>query len=239
MKYKVCDIHAHIVPSVDDGARDLDMSMEILRLAYEQGTRNIICTSHSGCNMARYRKNLKTLQAQAKKENIEINLYPGCEIYCSYNTASEIINELNENEIPTINGTKYVLIEFDPFASADSIINYVKQIHEAGYNTILAHTERHLGLSMDYNSICLLKKIGCLFQVNAYSLCDEKNMAIKLFARQLLNNKDVNFIGSDVHRTDHRSYIVQNGIDYIYQRCNTEYANDICYRNAEKILNIK
>ena len=76
MKYKVYDIHSHVVPAIDDGASSLDMSIEILRLAYAQGARGIVCTSHSGYSIERYKKNLKMLQDRAKKENINLVSYP-------------------------------------------------------------------------------------------------------------------------------------------------------------------
>ena len=75
-------------------------------------------------------------------------------------------------------------------------------------------------------------------QINAYSLVDETNENIKRHARKLLKEKCVTFIGSDAHRTDHRAYMIKHGIDYIYNNCDVAYANDICYKNAERVLNM-
>lgn len=213
------------------------MSIDILHQAYLQGTRKIICTSHSWGNMEKYFSNITRLQNLANNRGINIDLYPGCEIDCCYCTAEENIRKLNQNKIPTMNGTKFVLIEFDKCTNANTIINYVKQIHIAGYNTIIAHTERHLGLLKQPNYIPMLQQLGCLFQVNAYSFQNEINFQIKTFAKKLLKEKYITFIGSDVHRTNHRSYMIQNGIDYIYKNCDEEYARNICYKNAERILN--
>lgn len=237
--YKVCDIHAHIIPGVDDGARDLNMSMDILRKAYEQGTRSIICTSHSGYRMKEYYYNFNALKNLAHKEHIEIKLYSGCEIYCDVDLISDIIYGLNKNVIPTMNGTKYVLVEFDPYTSAEEIIYCLKNLHNNGYKTIIAHIERYAVLYQKYEIVKLLKQIGCLFQVNAYSFKDTENIQSKIFARTLLKMEYITFIGSDTHRTDYRQYAITNGINYICQNCDAEYAKDICYRNAEKILNTK
>lgn len=237
--YKVCDIHAHIVPGVDDGASDLNMSIDILREAYAQGTRSIVCTSHDGFNMKHYITNLEALKHRATEENIKIELYAGCEVYCSSDIIAEVIFELNSGKIATINNTNYVLIEFDPYISIGELFECVKLLHDCGYQTILAHTERYVNLNTNSIWIKLLHQMGCLFQVNAYSLQDAKSEHIKYFARQLLQDKYVTFIGSDVHRIDYRRYAIQNGIEYVYQNCDAEYAQDICYRNAENILNIK
>ena len=59
---------------------------------------------------------------------------------------------------------------------------------------------------------------------------------LREFARQLLKDKMVMFIGSDAHRTNHRPSNVKSGIDYIYENCDKEYADAVCYKNAEQLL---
>lgn len=239
MKYRICDIHAHVVPSIDDGPSSLNMSMKIIRKAYKQGTRDIVCSSHSWGNSELYLQNLELLKEEIKKNNIDINLHSGCEIYCNGYNVLNIIYNLNQGIIQTINGTKYVLVEFEPDASAVKIITCVEQICGYGYGVVIAHIERYSNLFVNSNAIQSLKEIGCLFQINAYSIQDERDIKIKEFARKLLKEKQVTFIGSDVHRTDHRSYMIENGVDYIWTHCDEEYAKDICYRNAERILDVK
>ena len=239
MKKQITDIHSHIVYGVDDGARNLNMSVEMLRNAYEQGVRNIVCTSHSYGDIKQYHKNIKTLQEQIEKEDIDINLCSGCEIYCDNGNINRVIVELNNGVIPTINNTEYILVEFYPYADAKEIVDCVRLLRENNYKIIIAHVERYFNLSEDDKWLLLLRKYGCLFQINAYSIFDERNIQIKTFAQKLLKEKYVTFLGSDAHRTDHRPYMVANGIEYICKNCDEEYVEDICYRNAEKLLNIK
>lgn len=235
---KICDIHTHIVPGVDDGATNLKMSIQMLRDAYSQGIRSIVCSSHSwGCR-ENYFKNLEILEKQVEKENIDINLYSGCEIYCNYNSVTDITWELYNGILPTINETEYVLVEFDPNATTNEIADCIRYINNYNYNVILAHTERYSSLFREHNWIAFLQEIGCLFQINAYSLQNERNINIKSAARDLLKEELVSFIGSDAHSISHRPYMIQSGIDYIYQNCGNEYVQDILYRNAERILNI-
>ena len=238
MDRKIVDIHSHIIPHVDDGSLSLNMSIEMLRKAYEQGVRSVVCTSHDSCSTKSYIKNFKELQKQAAIENINIKLYYGCEMYCDDDIVEEIIDELNHGNILTLNGTKYVLIEFNPYETADVILECIKRISLAGYIPVLAHTERHFGLSMESKYISSLQEYGCLFQVNAYSIVNESDKTIKSFAIKLLNEKAISFIGSDAHRTNHRPYMINSGVDYIYRNCDIEYANDICYRNAQHLLNL-
>lgn len=239
MKNKICDIHAHIVPAIDDGAIDLNMGIEMLRSAYKQGVRSIVCTSHSYCYIERYAKNLEILNAWAKREDIDIDLYSGCEVYANLYAIEDLVACLDKKIFPTINGTKYVLMEFNPSTSANEIVSYIAELHKYGYKTILAHTERYPNLFEDYRWIPTLQQEGCLLQVNAYSFKNESKKQIRDFARKLLSEKRITFIGSDAHRTTHRPYAVQDGVCDIYENCDAEYAKDICYRNAERILNIK
>lgn len=238
MKTNITDVHSHIIYGIDDGARNLNMSIEMLRNAYEQGVRNIICTPHSYGDIKQYHKSIKILQEQIKMENIDINLYSGCEIYCDDCNINRVIVELNNGVIPTINNTKYVLVEFYPYADAKEIVDCVRLLRKNNYKIIIAHIERYSNLSEDDRWLLLLRKYGCLFQINAYSLFDERNIQIKAFAQKLLKEKYVTFLGSDAHRTNHRPYMIKNGIEYIYQNCDKEYADDICYKNAENLLNI-
>ena len=238
MIHKVFDIHSHIVPGVDDGSLNTEMSIQMLRHAYDQGVRSIVCTSHDTCEMNSYIESFNNLREQSSVENIDINLYHGCEIYCDDYIVKDIINELDNGNLLTINDTKCVLVEFNPYETADIILNCIKSISMAGYTPILAHTERHYGLSMEPQYIGSLKQYGCLFQVNAYSMVEESDKIIKDFAQKLLKEKLITFIGSDAHRSNRRPYMIDSGVDYIYKYCYAEYAKDICYRNAQRILNL-
>lgn len=237
MKHKVCDMHSHIVPLVDDGASNIEMSIEMLRSAYKQGAKHIVCTSHSNGNMRKYAQSLKELQNVAKKENIDVAIHSGCEIYCNVDNISDVVRKLNNGEILTIDETNYILVEFNPYTPAKEILYCINFLQAYNYNIIIAHVERYYSLSKESKWVKMLHKMECLFQINVYSVQDEKDIQIKTFARKLLEEKYVTFIGSDAHRTNHRPYMIKNGIDYIYANCDVEYADNVCYKNSMKILN--
>ena len=107
------DIHSHILPYMDDGAKDEKMSLAMLRIAESEGITDIIVTPHY--RQGHYKgKRKDTEQALAKmrelmkKENIHINLYPGNEIYYR----SELEEKFNSGALSTMNDTEYVLVEF-------------------------------------------------------------------------------------------------------------------------------
>ena len=238
MNHKVYDIHAHIAPAIDDGAVDLDMSMEMLKMAHSQGTRAIVCTSHIGFDVDEYCKNIHVLQSEITNNDLDINVFEGCEIYCNFKCMHKIISWLNNKLVPTINKTKYVLVEFDPWESLENIALCVSTLNLNRYKVIIAHVERYNNLFDGNKLAAAAQEMHCLIQVNAYSLVDERNEHIKARARKMLEDKYISFIGSDAHRTDHRTYLVEHGVEYIYNNCDINYADDICYKNAERILNM-
>ena len=233
-QFLMSDIHAHAVFGVDDGSANLEMSLELLHAAYKEGIRDLVCTFHSWGMRENYAKHFTMLQTEAKKANIGIHLYQGCEIQCSVEKLDKIILRLNNNLLPTINHTPYALIEFDPYESVDCILHCATQLKDKTKNKfVIAHVEKCRNLE---DALDKIKKMGFLFQLNAYSLVEEPDPKIRCFARRLVDEKRISFLGSDCHRTDHRSPNVQSGIRYIYEHCDKEYARNICTENARKLL---
>ena len=83
---KITDLHMHVVPGVDDGSFDMRMSLDILELAYEQGVRDIFCTSHnvySEGEITKYKSQFMMLQMMARARFADLNLHMGCELLCA------------------------------------------------------------------------------------------------------------------------------------------------------------
>ena len=231
------DVHGHYVYGVDDGAVSLEMSMAMIRKAYDQGVRDIVCSSHSWGYLQKYKQHLMKLQQQVKEEDLDLCLYPATEIACSERSLSVIIDQLIDGRLLPIGKSSYVLIEFDRNVKGIEILRCIKQLSElTDYAVIIAHAERYTALYDDEQTMNVLKAWNVLMQINAFSLVEEKDVSIKSFARKLLAEKLVTFIGSDAHRTSHRAPNVLSGLDFIYKNCTVEYADEICYKNAEELL---
>lgn len=235
---KMIDIHSHMLFGIDDGTRGIDMSIQMLRSAYDQGVTDVFCTSHSHGSLDKYHKNLLKLKEQVLQENIPITLHTGCEIYCSKYSVAEVVTNIQNGHYPFLADSAHILIEFDPNEDADNIEYCVRciQAHAPFSKIVIAHIERCKKLKDAQQTINTLLKLGCYFQINAYSLQEETNEATKQFARQLLNDGHVTFLGSDAHRPDHRPPAVAKGVEYIYSHCDKEYADAVCFKNAEVLL---
>ncbi|MBE6149313.1 MAG: hypothetical protein E7170_01145 [Firmicutes bacterium] len=205
------DIHSHILFDVDDGAKSIEESIEILKKMYDIGFRNVICTPHyiedsSYCvdNKEKLEK-FNLLKSELKKQNIDINLCLGNEIFINKN-----IHELIEsNNIYTLNNTNYILVEF-PFHN--QILNVEDIIHELsikGYTTVIAHPERYSYFQDNYAEVDRLRKEGFLFQGNYASILGHYNKKSQKLLKYMLKKGYIDFLATDIHRI-HRTYTIDN-----------------------------
>lgn len=232
------DIHMHIIPGVDDGASDLQMAETMLRSAIEQGITSIIATSHNKAfyrNADYVRQNYGLLQTMIRDKALPIKVYLGCEVYCEAEEMEEILACLDTGKIPSMNDTRYVLAEF--WRPTQEEFEYcISKLLQNNWIPIIAHVERYPALGL--NCIRRMKTEGCLVQINAYSVLEEKDVCIKMKARELLENKLVDFMGSDAHRIGPRPPRVERAIEYLYKHYEADYVNDILENNAKTLLGL-
>ncbi|MEE1320231.1 MAG: CpsB/CapC family capsule biosynthesis tyrosine phosphatase [Acutalibacteraceae bacterium] len=235
----VTDLHSHILFGVDDGAETIEESVEMLKMAAQQGVRKVFCTSHHWqAELTDYDKNFALLEERVKSEGMDIKLYKGAEILCENDSyLPETLRDIKSGAAKSLNNTDYVLIEMSPFMTAWEIFECADNVFEqTGKKIVLAHIERYSVLNGEDEVLKHLKELGCMFQINSYSLMKEKNERIRTFARKLLSEGLVDFIGSDAHRIDHRPPELLSGVEYIYGNCDKDYADAVCFSNAERLI---
>lgn len=228
----------HIVPKVDDGAVDLSMALDMLKMAYEQGVRDIFCTSHNVYDeeeIKRYKANFMTLQMVAKSKYPDLNLHMGCELLCAGEYIEDILYGLDIGVFLPLGDSKCVLTELYPDATPNEAEHIVKAMVEAGWKPILAHTERYPNL-FDGKTIPHLISTGAMIQVNLYSLDEERDENLKERARWLIQNHCAHFLGSDAHRSNHRPPKYANGVYYIHQYCSKDYLEELCFGNSFRFI---
>ena len=238
-EYPIVDLHMHVVPDVDDGARDVYESIDLLELAEKQGVTDVFCTSHNGYSVEdgeAYQKAFIFLKETAEEADIQIKLHKGCEVLCAAEYIDEIIYGLDEGIFPTLGDTKYVLTELYMDTKPSEAIQIIKALKEHGYIPIIAHMERNFNITGPM--VGMLINCGALIQVNAFSFVDEEDESFKQRARELLNSKYIHFIGSDGHRTNHRAPKLDNGIQYILDNSEHSYAMEILYGNARNLMSL-
>ena len=244
--YKLIDIHTHITPNVDDGSSSIEMSLEMLRSEAAQGGSKVFLTPHSFAFETKRPESvfakMKKVQESAASEGIPLQIYQGCEIYTYRDKMGRILQDLQNGRIPSMNGTRYVMAEFDVYEGDIEDARYcLNRYLEEEWIPIIAHAERYCWTFATVENIHLLKDMGCLVQVNYYDLEEEPNDDIRMCAQELLKAELVDMMGSDAHRLNHRPpKLVRGarvrGARYIRENCRAEYADDILWRNVERYL---
>lgn len=235
---KITDLHMHIVPGVDDGSLTVSMSLDMIDIAYEQGVRDIFCTSHnvySEEEITRYKSQYMMLQMLAKSRYPDLMLHMGCELLCAGEYMDDILYGLEIGVFLPLGNSRYILTELYQDTTPEEAKIVVNALIDAGWKPILAHTERYKAL-FDGETLKELINFGAMIQVNLYSLEDENNEDIKERARFLVDNHLVHFVGSDSHRINHRSPKYEAGVLYLQTHCEIEYVEELCFRNADRLI---
>ena len=234
MDVRICDLHMHIVPGIDDGSRSLDESIEMLKLSAEQGVTDVFCTSHNGYSIEdgeRYIEAFEKLKLTASE--INIRLHKGCEVLCAGEYIDDIVYGLDIGAFSTLGDTKYVLTELYSDTRPSEALQIINTLKKNGYNPIIAHMERNYNITGIM--VNTLIQSGAMIQINAHSLFDYDN-GIRARARELLDRRYVHFIGSDAHRIDHRPPSIAEGAKYIIDNTDIEYASKILSGNSRDLL---
>ena len=202
------DLHSHILYDIDDGSRNLDDSLKIIKKAFDNGVRDIILTPHYikdslyNANNKEKMKKLKKLKKELRENKIDINLYLGNEVYID----EDIVELVEKCEISTINNSRYILIEFPLNSKFLMLEEVLFKLKKNNLVPIIAHPERYRCYYNDYDFFDNLIKSGCLFQCNIGSLYGDYGLKSKKMIRGFLKRNMVHFLGSDIHHVESRVY---------------------------------
>lgn len=232
------DIHTHILPCIDDGARDALETFEMINEAYDAGFTDIITTSHYITEQYEVNKNerallLEAIQNKVDAENINLILHNGAEAYISPN-----LDELYDNNtIPTLANSRYVLFEFPMHSKVLYGNDVIENLIKKGYIPIIAHPERYSFVQKNINTALEWVKKGALLQSNYGSIVEQYGNAAKKTFIKLLKEDAITFLGTDSHRKG-GVYSEINDIIAELKKYKTDSEIDKLTRiNQQKVLN--
>lgn len=229
------DMHCHLIPGVDDGVKDINEAIEILRQSQEYGVSDVIITPHYRPTKEYVEttegllQKLQKLKDELKKQDIQVNLHLGREI----DEAKDIKELLNNNEVCSLNGTNLLLIDFG--VNKSKITDYIYETRLLGYKVVVAHVERYKYIE-SHQCFDNLKKEGAFLQVNASSIVSPRNIRMKKRIKYLFKNKLVDFVASDAHRNPDSYKIFDKAYKVISKKYGQEYANAVFYENAKELI---
>ncbi len=235
------DIHSHLLFGVDDGSRTLEESVHVIKKLSEVGYTDIILTPHyinDSTYVSTREENLdvlKRLKVGLIRNNVNVNLYLGNEIYID----SEIANLLKNNIISSLNDTKYLLIELPMSGENEIYYDVFLDLINMGYKVILAHPERYISFQKDFNKIYELKELGVLLQSNIGSVLGDYGRGAKKTIKRLLKENLITFMGTDIHHNKEEYTFVLKAKKKIGKYLTQKQINNIFENNAKVLLNDK
>lgn len=197
------DMHSHILPGIDDGAPNMEVSLALAKKFVELGFKKLIATPHV---MADYYRNTSDVIQQTLdtlKEAIQANQIP-LEISASaeYYLDETFINKLNKKQVISF-GNNYLLFELSYMNMPSNLLEVIYEIQARGFYPVLAHPERYSYYYDKLENYLQLKERGCLLQLNTISLTGYYGNKVKKTAEELVNNHAIDFLGSDIHHFKH------------------------------------
>lgn len=198
------DIHSHLLPGIDDGAKDLNHSVELIRKMSSYGIKNFITTPHVLGDVypnssSLIKEKLKEVQQALINNGLnDINISAAAE----YMMDEQFVTLLKNDDILTLKDN-FILVEMSYFNAPLNLYDILFEIQLKGYKPVLAHPERYNFYHNDFESYFKLKKAGCLFQLNLLSLTEQYGKGVQKTADKLLKNNLYDFVGTDTHHHNH------------------------------------
>ena len=236
------DIHSHIVFDVDDGPKSIEDSKALLREAYNQGVRMIVSTSHRRKGMfetpeEKIATNFLKVREIAKEVADDLAIAYGAEIYYT----PDVLEKLENKRIPTLNNSRYALIEFSMNTPYRDIHRGLNNILMLGITPVIAHIERYDALENNEKRVRELIDMGCYTQVNSShvlkpKLFGETYKFMKKRAQYFLERDLVHVIASDMHNLDSRPPYMEDARQIISKKYGRDKAEELFVENPRKII---
>ena len=197
------DLHAHLLPGIDDGPDSFEEAIELIASLKELGFNQLHATPHVMADiypnkkqdiLTRFQEFIETPDFKA----LDISLHCAAEYFID----PSFMGLLERGELLTI-AQKYVLVEMSTFSPSPGIHEILFEMQTKGYIPILAHPERYIYLFKNGNAYLDLKRRGCLFQVNLLSFAGYYGIKIKKAAQKLYKEELIDFLGTDTHNMNH------------------------------------
>jgi protein-tyrosine phosphatase len=231
------DIHTHILPGVDDGAKDLPSALAMVEEAVHDGITALVATPHVLHKISpewevRCLQVFDQLKNEVAQRGWPIELFLGSEIYLQNN-----LLEYSSSPLFTIGRSqKYVLVELPGIEVHQFTDTMVFNLRIKGYQPILAHPERNASIIGQIDRVADLVERGLLMQMNAGSIVGQFGREVQAFSRNLLKSGLVHFVASDAHDPVTRRPILSEGRAWVYREMGEPAARALFVEHPRQML---
>ena len=237
------DLHAHILPGIDDGPRTIEDALEMARLAVADGITTMVATPHLFRRKAvefaeinhpeRIRQAVVQFNERLAEEQIELTVLPGCEVPLFI----DIIKFFDDRKIVTINDTeRYICLEMPDTVIPPATDNIIFELNSRGITPIITHPERNLVFYEMPDKLRRFVSLGCLAQITARSLIRGFGWGIARFTRKLLRDGLIHLMATDAHNITKRPPVMGDALKKLSKMMGERRALDMVETLPERII---
>ncbi len=237
------DLHAHILPGIDDGPRSLEDALEMARMAVADGITTIVATPHLFRRRSvelrelirpdALRQAVKGFNLKLAEEDIDLTVLPGCEIPLF----PDIIKFIDEKRVVTINdGQRYICLEMPDSIIPPAPEDIIFQLNSRGITPIITHPERNPIFYDMPQKLRRFVSLGCLAQIPAHSLTRGFGWGVSRFAKKLIREGLVHVMATDAHNIGKRPPLMGNALKKLSKLVGESRAWDMVATTPERII---
>lgn len=233
------DIHTHILPDLDDGAEDFEEACVMAEMAVRSGVKAMAATPHSNDEYgffnqesAYLREQFDTFRRMLREEKIPLEIYRGMEIWAS----TDIAEKIKSGRLLTLNGSRYVLVEFAFEEEAWWYDAVIQEIVKAGFIPVIAHPERYRCVQENPDLLFQWHQMGACAQMNKGSILGRFGRSAATCAEILLKHQLYTCIASDAHHQDYRTTDMFEVRRYMKKYYGTDYTEELLLENPLDML---
>lgn len=231
------DLHTHILPGIDDGSKNWDMTKAMLLHSYEQGVRTVVATPHNypdghRLDNQKVRELCEEAERMAQSIGTDYHVLPGNEVLYR----KGIIEEIKTGDVLTLADSDYILVEFLPNEDYDVIFYGLKELLENGYFPVIAHVERVHALIDSDKKLSEIKKMGCYMQANTEDFMGNVFNRSAKRLQKLAERGYIQFLGSDCHNMDDRPPLMEDCLKPLRKKMSEYSYRKLVEENREKFL---
>jgi protein-tyrosine phosphatase len=225
---RLIDLHSHILPSVDDGAKSLDEAMEMARMAVDDGIQVMACTPHFMPGLydndsTDIRHRVAHLNQAFMDQGIDLALVLGGDAHIR----PDFVACLQDGRIPTLHNSRYVLFEPPHTVMPQRMDELLYNIQIAGFVPILTHPERLKWIEQSYQTFVDLAKKGVWMQITCGSLAGRFGKRSQYWAQRMLAEGLVSILATDTHNTRSRPPLMAEARELVAKEVGPEEADNL------------